>query len=46
MKIQHVLNELVTFQGQPNESISKDRLKRPISRFLKVGFEKFFDSHM
>ena len=39
-------NELVTFQGQLNGSISKDRLKRPISPFLEVGFEKFFDIHL
>ena len=37
-------NELVTFQGYVNDSISKDRLKRPISQFLEVVFEKFFDS--
>ena len=39
-------NELVTFQGQLNDSISKDRLKRSISPFLEVGFEKFFDNHL
>ena len=39
-------NELVTFQGQLNDSISKDRLKRPVSPFLEVGFEKFFDSQL
>ena len=39
-------NELVTFQGQLNDSFSKDRLKRHISPFLEVGFEKFFDSHL
>ena len=27
-------------------TLSKDRLKQPISPFLEVGFEKFFDSHM
>ena len=32
------------FQGQLKRLISKDRLKRPISPFLEVGFEKFFDS--
>ena len=35
-------NELVTFRGQ----LSKDRLKRYISPFLEVGFEKFFDNHL
>ena len=39
-------NELVTFQGQLNDSFSKDRLKRPISPFLEMGFETFFDSHL
>ena len=39
-------NELVTFQGQLKWLLSKDRLKRPISPFLEVGFEKFFDSHL
>ena len=34
------------FQGQLTRLISKDPLKRPISPFLEVGFEKFFDSHM
>ena len=34
------------FQGQQNDSISKDRLKRPISSSLEVGYKKFFDSHM
>ena len=29
------------FQGQLNNSISKDQLKRPISPFLEAGFEKF-----
>ena len=28
-----------------NDSKSRDRLKRPISPFLEVGFEKYFDSH-
>ena len=37
-------NELVTFQGQQNDSFSKDRLKRPICPFLEVGFKTFFDS--
>ena len=46
MKIWHVLYEGVKFQGQPNNSISKDRLKRPMSPFLEVGVQKFFDSHM
>ena len=27
-------------------TISKDRLKRPISPFLEVSFKKFFDSHL
>ena len=39
-------NELVTFQGQLKDSFSKDRLKRPISPFLELGFEKVFDSHL
>ena len=39
-------NKLVTFQGQLKLLFSKDRLKRPISPFLEVGFEKFFDSHL
>ena len=39
-------NELLTFQGQLNDSFSKDRLKRPISPLSEVGFEKFFDSHL
>ena len=39
-------NESVTFQGQLNDSFSKDRLQRPISPFLEVGLEKFFDSHL
>ena len=39
-------NEIVTFQGQLNDSISKDRLKRPISPILEVGFENVFDSHL
>ena len=39
-------NELVTFQGQLNDPISKDRLKLLISPLLEVGFEKFFDSHL
>ena len=40
-------NDLVTFQGQlTDDSFSKDRLKQPISPFLEVGFEKFFDSHL
>ena len=40
-------NESVTFQGQMiDDSIIKDRLKRPISPFLEVGFQKFFDSHL
>ena len=34
------------FKVSQKESISKDRLKRLISPFLEVGFEKFFDSHM
>ena len=29
-----------------NDPISKDRLKRPISPLLEVGFENFFNSHM
>ena len=39
-------NELVTFKGQQNDSISKDRLKRLISPFLEMGFKKFFDNHL
>ena len=39
-------NELVTFQGQLNDSISKDQLKRPISPFLELGFKSFIDSDM
>ena len=39
-------NELVTFQAHLNYSVSKDQLKRPISPFLEVGFETFFDSHL
>ena len=39
-------NELVTFQGHLNDSINNNRLKRLISPFLEVGFEKFFDSHL
>ena len=35
-------NELVTFRGQ----LSKDSLKRSISPFSEVGFEKFFDNHL
>ena len=31
-------NESATFQGH--------RLKRPISLFLEVVFQKFFDSHL
>ena len=31
------------FQGQLNDSISKDRLKWPISPFLEVVSEKFMD---
>ena len=49
-----VVNENVasTFHIRSNEisrstdSISKDRLKRPISPLLEVGVKKFFDSHM
>ena len=32
-------NELVTFQGQLKMTLSKDRLKRPVSPFLEVGFK-------
>ena len=39
-------NESMTFQGHQNDSVSKDRLKRPISPFLEVVFENFFDSHL
>ena len=36
----------MTFQGQLKR-LHKYRVnKRPISPFLEVGFEKFFDSHM
>ena len=38
-------NKSVKFQGQLKR-LSKDRLKRRISPFLEVGFEKFFNSHM
>ena len=38
-------NECVKFQGQL-DSISKDKLKWPVSPLLEVGFKKFFDSHM
>ena len=38
--------ELVTFKVSQNDSISKDRLKQPISPFLEVGFETFFDNHL
>ena len=34
------------FQGQLNDFVSKDWLKRPIAPFLEVRFGKFFDSHM
>ena len=47
MKLKHVIFILDgTFQGQLNDSISKDGLKRPISPFLEAGFEKFFDNHL
>ena len=36
----------VKFQGQLKHPSSKDRLKRPISQLLEVGFKKLFDSHM
>ena len=39
-------NDPVTFQGQLNDSVSKDRLKQSISSFLEVCFEKFFDRHL
>ena len=51
MKIQRVLfisdgmNE-GNFKVSLNDFISRYRLKRPISPFLEVGFEKFFGSHM
>ena len=34
------------FKVSYNDSVGKDWLKRPISLFLEVGFEKFFDSHL
>ena len=51
MKIQHVLFILDGmnqrhFKVSYNDSIVKDGLKWPISPFLEVGFEKFFDSHL
>ena len=39
-------NELVAFQGQLNDSFSTVQLKLPISPFLELGFENFFDSHL
>ena len=39
-------NECVTFQGQLKRLYKHRASKRPISPFLEVGFEKFFDSHM
>ena len=35
-----------TFHIKWNDAISKDRLKRPISPFLEVGFGNFFDSRL
>ena len=51
MKIRNVIfkldemNEWI-FKVSWNDCVSKDRLKRAISQFLEVGFEKFFDSHI
>ena len=46
MKIQHVFFILDGMNSRsPKMTISKDRLKRLISPFLEVVFEKFFDSH-
>ena len=39
-------NEWVTFQGQLKRFYKYRVNKRPISPFLEVGFEKFFDSHI
>ena len=36
----------MTFQGQLKRLYKYRANKRPISPFLEVGFEKFFDSHM
>ena len=51
MEIQHVSFILDgtnkwQFKVTWNDSISKDRLKRPVSPFLEVVYEKFFDSHL
>ena len=36
----------MTFQGQLKRLCKYRANKRPMSPFLEVGFEKFFDSHM
>ena len=47
MEIQHVLFILDGVNSRSAKmTLSKDRLKQPISPFFELGFEKFFDSDM
>ena len=49
MKIEHVLfmlDGISDISRSAKMTVSKDRLKRHISPFLEVSFEKFFDSHL